>query len=184
MSDFFKCAACGRMVKEIYEGKGELSCCGHAMTQLGEFKSVDELLTYAIEKEVEAREFYLEWAGKLATPHLQEVFRSFAAEEDKHKEKLERVKSGSLFRPSTAEITDLRIVDYLVDLVPTPGIDYQEALIIAMKREKASFRLYNDLAQLTHDESLKATFFALAQEEAKHKLRLETEYEKDIYGEN
>ncbi|HNX99095.1 MAG TPA: ferritin family protein, partial [Candidatus Aminicenantes bacterium] len=77
-----------------------------------------------------------------------------------------------------------RIVDYLVDLVPTPGMDYQEALIIAMKREKASFRLYNDLSQLATDESLKATFLALAQEEAKHKLRLETEYETDIYGEN
>jgi len=184
MSDFFKCTACGRMVKEIYEGRGELSCCGRAMIQLGEFKSVDELLAYAIEKEVEAREFYLEWAGKLATPHLQEVFRSFAAEEDKHREKLERVKAGSLFRPSARPITDLRIVDYLVDLVPTPGMDYQEALIIAMKREKASFRLYNDLSQLATDESLKATFLALAQEEAKHKLRLETEYETDIYGEN
>ncbi len=184
MSDFLKCAACGRMVKEIYQGKGGLTCCGQDMALVGEFKSVEELLSYAIEKEVEAQEFYLEWADKLSAPHLQEAFRSFAAEEGKHKEKLERVKAGSLFRPSARQITDLRIVDYLVDLTPTPEMDYQEALIIAMKREKASFKLYNDLAQITADEALKATFFALAQEEAKHKLRLETEYEKDIYREN
>ncbi len=184
MSEFYKCANCGKIVKVIAEGKGQLVCCGQPMTQLSNFKSVDEVLDFAIEKEEEARQFYLEWAGKLENKSLREQFVQFAGEENKHKEKLQRVKSGSTFKPAAKQVTDLKIVDYLVDIVPTPEMDYQEALIVAMRREKASFKLYSDLAAMAQDEGLRETFLALAQEEAKHKLRLETWYEKEIYTEN
>ena len=53
-----------------------------------------------------------------------------------------------------------------------------------MKREKASFRLYSDLAASVDDEDLKQTFLALAHEEAKHKLRFEVEYDDVILAEN
>jgi desulfoferrodoxin-like iron-binding protein len=184
MSEFYKCAICGKIVKVIAEGKGQLVCCGQPMTQLSNFKSVNEILDFAIEKEEEARQFYLEWADKLESKALREQFVLFAGEENKHKEKLQRVKSGSTFRPAAKQVTDLKIVDYLVDIAPTPEMDYQEALIVAMRREKASFKFYSDLAAMAGDEALRETFLALAQEEAKHKLRLETEYEKEIYSEN
>jgi desulfoferrodoxin-like iron-binding protein len=184
MIDFYKCAICGKIVKVIAEGKGELVCCGQIMNMLSNFKSLNEVLDFAIEKEEEARLFYLEWSKKLQNKALSEQFVIFAAEENKHKEKLQRVKSGSTFKPSAKQVTDLKIVDYLVDIAATPGMDYQEALIVAMRREKSSFKFYNDLAAMSEDESLRETFLALAQEEAKHKLRLETEYEKEIYSEN
>jgi len=184
MTDFYKCSICGKIVKVIAEGKGQLVCCGQPMTLLSNFKSVQEVLDFAIEKEEEARQFYLEWSKKLENQNLREQFVIFAGEENKHKEKLQRVKSGSTFKPSAKQVTDLKIVDYLVDIVATPEMDYQEALIVAMRREKASFKFYNDLAAISEDESLRQTFLALAQEEAKHKLRLETEYEKEIYTEN
>jgi len=184
MSEFFKCAICGKIVKVIAEGKGQLVCCGQPMGMLSTFKSVNEVLDFAIEKEEEARLFYLEWAEKLENKALREQFIIFSGEENKHKEKLQRVKSGSTFKPAAKQVTDLKIVDYLVDIAPTPGMDYQEALIVAMRREKAAFRFYSDLAAMAQDEGLRETFLALAQEEAKHKLRLETEYEKEIYTEN
>lgn len=184
MTDFYKCSICGKIVKVIAEGKGQLICCGQPMTLLSNFKSVQEVLDFAIEKEEEAQQFYLEWSKKLENQNLREQFVIFAGEENKHKEKLQRVKNGSTFKPSPKQVTDLKIVDYLVDIVATPEMDYQEALIVAMRREKASFKFYNDLAAISEDESLRQTFLALAQEEAKHKLRLETEYEKEIYTEN
>jgi desulfoferrodoxin-like iron-binding protein len=184
MTDFYKCSMCGKTVKVIAEGKGQVVCCDRPMAVLANFKSVQEVLDFAIEKEVEAREFYLEWAEKLENKALREQFVLFAGEENKHREKLLRVKSGSTFKPAAKKVTDLKIVDYLVDITPTPDMDYQEALIVAMRREKASFKLYSDLAAMTDDDGLRETFLALAQEEAKHKLRLETEYEKEIYSEN
>jgi rubrerythrin len=60
---------------------------------------------------------------------------------------------------------------------PNPEMDYGDALVLAMKMEKASFRLYSDLAESTNDATLAGTLRALAQEEAKHKLRFELEYD-------
>ena len=184
MTDFYKCNECQKLVKVINEGKGELSCCDSPMKMLSEFGSINEILDFAIEKEQEASQFYADWAKKLTAPNLRDMFEHFAQEELKHKEKLIRVQKGNTFQPSAKQVTDLKIVDYLVDIMPSPNMDYQEALIIAMKREKASFKLYNDLTAVAGTESLQSLFTALAQEEAKHKLRLETEYEKEIYSEN
>ena len=53
-----------------------------------------------------------------------------------------------------------------------------------MKQEKAAFKLYSDLAEAAEDEGVRNTFLALAQEEAKHKLRFETEYDEHILSGN
>jgi rubrerythrin len=53
-----------------------------------------------------------------------------------------------------------------------------------MKEEKAAFRLYTDLAERTPDPAIRQTFLSLAQEEAKHKLRFEIEYDDYILKEN
>ena len=55
---------------------------------------------------------------------------------------------------------------------------------MAMKAEKAAFKLYTDLAAATDDDGLKQIFLDLAQEEAKHKLRFELEYDDSILTEN
>ena len=57
---------------------------------------------------------------------------------------------------------------------------YIDALIVAMKKEKAAFKLYIDLAAATQDEKIKIVFLELAQEEAKHKLRFEIEYDDSM----
>ncbi|MFH1999426.1 MAG: ferritin family protein, partial [Planctomycetota bacterium] len=74
--------------------------------------------------------------------------------------------------------------DYLVKEEPNSEMDYQSALIVAMKKEKSAFRLYNDLATQTQDAGIKSALLALAQEEAKHKLRIELEYDNQVYREN
>ena len=71
-----------------------------------------------------------------------------------------------------------------MDVQADQDLDFQGALILAMKREKAAFRLYTDLAAQTDDTDLAATFAGLAQEEAKHKLRFEVEYDEEILKEN
>jgi desulfoferrodoxin-like iron-binding protein len=180
MADYYKCENCNKFVKLINAGKGELTCCGKPMKLINEFKSSDDILDFAIKKEEEAFKFYNDWAQKVEKTWLQDVFKDFARDEQKHKEMLLKIKKGSILNKSDEKIIDLKISDYLVDLIPSPEMDYQHALIVAMKREKASFKLYTDLAKTTKDESLRSTFHILAQEEAKHKLKLETVYDKDI----
>jgi len=72
----------------------------------------------------------------------------------------------------------------LVDIEPSTNMSYQEALILAMKKEKAAFRLYNDLASKVSDGLLQSIFLTLAQEESKHKLRFELEYDEIILKDN
>ena len=79
---------------------------------------------------------------------------------------------------------DLKIADYVVGVEPTPNMDYKDVLILAMKKEKASFRLYTDLAAEVKNEAQSKTFLSLAQEEARHKLRFEIEYDNVVLKEN
>jgi rubrerythrin len=142
------------------------------------FGSVDEILEFAIGKEEESARFYEDLARRVERPSMRQVFEDFAGEERGHKEKLLAVKGGKLLLPAADKVMDLKLADYLTDVEASPALDYQEALVLAMKEEKAAFRLYSDLASATEDETLRATLLALAQEEARHKLRFEIEYDE------
>ncbi len=149
-----------------------------------EFTSVDQILDFAIKKEEEAYQLYTDLAAKTARPGMKGVFESFAQEEQGHKAKLLAVKEGKKLLSSEKTVIDLKIGDSLVDVEPKPNLDYQDALIIAMKAEKAAYKLYHDLAQAADDPGVKDLFMSLAQEEAKHKLRFEIEYDDNVLREN
>jgi rubrerythrin len=149
-----------------------------------DFKNVDEVLAYAIKGEVEAHAFYAFWSKKLTDKALQKVFEELAGEELKHKEFLLGIKKGQSLKPSDKEIVDLKISDYTVDVKASTDMNYQDALALAMQKEKEAFKMYSGLALMSINEDMKSTFKALAQEEAKHKLRLEIMYDEEILKEN
>jgi len=72
------------------------------------------------------------------------------------------------------KVPDLKRSDYLVDMEYEPGLSYADILRLAAKREEKAFKLYNDFSDKTGNEVHKKLFQALSQEEAKHKLKLET----------
>ncbi len=152
---------------------------------MAEKVTVDAILDFAIEQEQRAADWYTDIAGKAKSTGMRDVFVQFAKEERGHKAKLIDVKTGRAFLSSSDQhIPDLKITDYVVDEEPTADIDYQGALILAMKKEKAAFRLYNDLASRTDNEEIKSILLGLAQEEAKHKLRFELDYDENVLTEN
>lgn len=78
----------------------------------------------------------------------------------------------------------LGLADYLVDAEPAEDMSYAEALVLAMKKEKAAFRLYTDLASAARGDALRDLFLSLAAEEARHKLRFEVEYDDHVMKED
>ena len=50
-------------------------------------------------------------------------------------------------------------------------------LLLAIEKEDASFRTYVNLVANAGDEQTQELLLALAEEEVKHKLRFETEYD-------
>ena len=109
--------------------------------------TVDEILDYAIGQEQEAAAFYADLARRSEKAGMREILLDFSAEETRHKERLLRVKQGEWRLGPHREVVDLRISDYLVEVETTVNLSYQDALIIAMKREQAAFRLYSDMAK-------------------------------------
>jgi rubrerythrin len=150
------------------------------------FGSVNELLDFAIGKEEEAYLFHMNLSERVEHPSMKELFRRFAQEEKKHKAKLEAVKKGKKLISAEEKVVNLKIADYTVevDVDATEEFDYQKALLVAMHREKASFKLYTDLAAITDDEELRELLLGLANEEAKHKLYFEREYDEHILTED
>jgi rubrerythrin len=147
---------------------------------MAEPSTAEEILDFAIEREEEAFQFYTELAETMDRQWMKKVFTDFAREEKGHKEKLIKIKEGKRLLAVREEVMDLKIADYMVDVVPGERMDYQGALILAMKKEKAAFKLYTDLAEKAPEESLKEMLRMMAQEEAKHKLRFELEYDDNF----
>lgn len=147
-------------------------------------QTVEEILDFAISREHQAVEFYKKLAGLAPGKQLQELMKDYAAEEQRHKDKLLAVKAGGVLDNTHKRPLDMKMADYLEDVEETPEMTYQDALIIAMKREQLAFRLYTDMAEKVDDAELKLLFESLAREEASHKNYFESEYDDKIYTDN
>jgi rubrerythrin len=159
-----------------------------------DFKNLKEVITFAIEKEVEAANFYEENSQSEAMSGKKEMLQEFAAEERKHQKLLESylnqcVSEGQegfkgdecivdgLEDYKFKWITDIKRSNYMVEIEYQPGMPYNELLLLAMKREEQALALYNKLLDEADADNAKKLFKMLCQEEAKHKLALETMYD-------
>ncbi|MDZ7814853.1 MAG: ferritin family protein [Planctomycetota bacterium] len=142
-----------------------------------EFKSVNDILDFAIKNEQDSYDLYMKLAKDAENPATKKFLEELAEEETSHKEKLLSLKEEGTLEPDKDSILDLKISDYLVDVEPGDSMDYTKTLIYAIKAEKAEFRLYMDMANKANDPNIRKALKMLAQEEAKHKLRLEIEYD-------
>jgi rubrerythrin len=144
-----------------------------------DFKSIDEIISFAIDREKEAVEFYTDLAKEATMPSLKETFERFAQEEVKHVDLLtdmgankEKIESYEI-----KKIPDLKISDYMVEIDYKQGMPMPDILKLAMKREENAVKLYTMMADQTEKEDVKKVFNILVQEESKHKFALESLYD-------
>lgn len=142
--------------------------------------TIDQILDYAISNEEKAAALYHDLAGNVERPGMREAFLHFAKEEEGHKARLLKIKEGEIPAVAAEKIANLGITEILEEPETAPNMTYQEALVFAMKAEKAAFTLYTKLSEMTSDAGLQRVFKGLAQEEAKHKLRFEIEYDDHV----
>jgi len=140
------------------------------------FESIDDVLDFAISREIEAQAFYLKLADIVETPEMAKVFSDLASEELEHKAKLQAVKAGQI-TIDEEKVGNLGITDHVKSVEPYSKMSYVDMLVVGMKKEEISRKLYSDLAELTQMQELKDIFLKLAQEESEHKLRFEIEYD-------
>lgn len=142
------------------------------------FNNLTEIIDFAIAKEIEASEFYRTVSEQESFSGKKEMFLEFAAEERKHQALLEDLKSGKIGAQlddyQFKWITDIKRSDYVDDIEYKPGMPYNEILLLAAKREEKALALYNSLLANSESDEARKVFKMLCQEEAKHKLALET----------
>lgn len=149
-----------------------------------EFKTIDEILAFAIGEEEQAFRFYQTLAEQSSRPEIRAALAEFAEEERAHKARLEAVRAGGQMVVADAAVAGMHLADILVDETPRPDMDYAQILVVAMKKEKAAFDLYTALAQVCPDVALRDVFRGLAQEEARHQRRFEVEYDEVVLKED
>jgi rubrerythrin len=140
------------------------------------FNTIEEVLDFAIKQEIESYSFYLKLADFVEQPEMAKVLTDLASEELRHKLKLEAVRAEKITLDKE-EINNLGIAESVNDIEPDAKMDYLELLIVGMKREEQTRRLYTNLASISLDRDIRDMFIQLAHEEAGHKLRFEIEYE-------
>jgi rubrerythrin len=143
-----------------------------------DFNNLTEIIDFAIAKEIEAAEFYRSVGEQESFSGKKEMFLEFAAEEHKHQALLEDLKEGKAGAKMADYqfkwITDIKRSDYVEEIAYKPGMAYNEILLLASKREEKALKLYNELLVQAETDDAKKVFKILCQEEAKHKLALET----------
>ncbi len=149
-----------------------------------EFSNINDILDFAIAREQDAVDFYNRLAEKARNNDMRHTFEQFAREEMMHKARLAKIKEEGVITLPSEKVVDLKIADYVVLDSERDDMTYEQALVLAMKREKAAFKLYLTLSEKVDKTEYKELFKQLAQEESRHKLRFELEYDEYVLKDN
>jgi rubrerythrin len=143
-------------------------------------KKFQEIIKFAIDKEIKSYNFYTNASQVAKYSGAKDLFSDLAQQEVGHRKMLEKLDLKKIAQAKIEKVPDLKISDYIVDAEFKPDMPYADILRIAIKMEERALKLYNNMNQSNQDENLKKLFSLLANEEAKHKLRLEKIYDDEI----
>lgn len=148
------------------------------------FEKFEEIIAFAIEREKEAALFYRDLQAQVKNESSKQTVKIFEEMELGHIIMLQTFKKDDAVKFSPEKLNDLKISDYMTYIEAKSEMTFQEVMIMAMKREENSMKLYQLLAEEAEDESAKNLFLRLSEEEAKHKFQLESIYDSEILKEN
>ncbi len=145
-----------------------------------------ELLDTAIYKEIASQALYTAAQSKTQDPGAKALLKELAEEEVKHAEGLKRLKEEGVEKQRwhRERVPDLKISEYLTGADTIEGAGLQETLVFAMKREQQAIEFYSKMTSVMRDEGAKQLCQRLAQEELKHKVKLEKFYDDLFYSQN
>ena len=149
------------------------------------YNNIDEVINFAIEQEQREVDFYNELADKMSKAKVELLFRDLALEKQNHILKLEVIRiNGKIDHNSYDQIKELKTEHYIADVdYSNEDPNYEDALIMAMEKEKSTFMFYWDLAERVSTPDLQDLFYMLALHEAKQKVKLEIQFDRECLEE-
>jgi rubrerythrin len=143
-----------------------------------------QVISNAIQAEIDAKQFYEQVGEKIKDAYLKTVFADLATEEAKH----ERILTGILEKGKMETgyfnfEKDFKVAETIEMPVVDADMDLKSAIGIAMKNEEAAMKTYQSLADNCQDKALKAVFLDLSAMERGHKFKLEKDFVGIAYPE-
>ncbi|HOW86978.1 MAG TPA: ferritin family protein [Candidatus Aminicenantes bacterium] len=148
------------------------------------FASIADILSFAVQREIEAAAGYALIEARAATPSLGRLAGELRGQEEEHRRLLEGLTPAAVADLAARYTPDMGLVDGLADEPPADDMSIQEMLIFAARKEARAMALYDSLAGLAGTSGNRGLFRFLADQERGHKLRIEAEYEALILAEN
>ncbi len=178
ISKYCKVLKCVRFIRSFFKVTQLLIQDYKEKEKMAEPEYDDETLQFAINKEIEAYNFYLALADRVADQRIREEFEALAQEELEHKARLE-LEVMKLGKTITIEENPVQSEkSYILSNDPSHlDMDYKDMLMLGMEKEEAAFRIYVNLAASAQDEKSREVLLAIAEEEVRHKLRFQIEYD-------
>ncbi len=141
-------------------------------------KRLSDILELAIQREEEAYEFYMDIHRQVEDASVKDTLEFIAAEEKKHKAFLVNYREGNYGVDALrmADVVDYKIAEYLEQPDLDGDMSSQDVYLIAAHREARSHRFYTELANLHAEGDTKTMLFKMANEELKHKEKMEYLY--------
>lgn len=142
-----------------------------------DFKTVKDVLEFAIRKEDASAQFYHDLAALMKDSTTRIIFEVLGRNEMQHKSSLEfeLIKQGQVVTEEEFRVTD-EPASYIEVDEQAQSMTYADALQLAIRKEQAAFQLFAELMVQAKDPQLRKMFFELAQEEMRHVLQFENEY--------
>ena len=141
------------------------------------------VISDAINKEVEAYTFYQKVSDKVNDPNLKKLFGELAGEEKGHREFLQKLLSRDITSLGFSSTKDYKVGDSIPTPPLTPDMKPVDGLVVAIKKELASIQMYTQLANNSDDAEVEKLFTELAAMERGHKTRLEDIYVNTAFAE-
>ena len=148
-------------------------------------KQYKDILQFAIERESDAYIFYTAAKKEAKTSNARTFFDQLARQELIHKQKLESMK---LSKEVLMDLSVLNIDDYSIHESFSNDMqyhmEYQQILLLAIKRETLSVKLYTDIRKVVKDPEQQKIFDRLMKEEQSHRESLQLEYDAYVLTED
>ncbi len=143
----------------------------------------NSFLDLAIQREIEAYDFYMDLYSRVTDNTAKEALKWIAREEKKHEEFLRNYKEGKIPAGTLklSEVEDQKIAEHVSAPEAKPQMDTKDVYLIAAHRELASYTFYTEFAKLHSDEEVKALLTKIANEELKHKEKVEYLYSNTAF---
>jgi rubrerythrin len=150
---------------------------------MNDFRTVQDVLKFAITLEQASQKFYRRLAEQTQSPSVRHFLLEMVAEETAHENQLRDMIEGGWQILAQQISTDE--MDAYIDAMAIPEpLGYKEAVKLACDKEKASRMLYTLLSAATDHPGLTGLLRKLSLQEQGHQTYFEREYRRITVGEN